>query len=82
LVDACFSGCLGVKQSTISKSETGRRHDGAETQSEEYVQYTNNEFRWQEAHMKILNRTGEPILSIEQWTRPKKEHQWSEGRSA
>lgn len=32
--------------------------------------------------MKILNRTGEPILSIEQWTRPKKEHQWSEGRSA
>jgi hypothetical protein len=32
--------------------------------------------------MKILNRSGEPILSIEQWTRPKKEHQWSEGRSA
>lgn len=81
-VDSRFSGYLGVKQSTISKSETGRWHDVAEAQSEEYVQYTNNQFRWQEAHMKILNRAGEAILSMEQWTRPKKEHHWAESRSA
>lgn len=32
--------------------------------------------------MKILNRSGERIISIEQWTRPKKAYQWCEGRSA
>lgn len=33
--------------------------------------------------MKILNRSGEPILSLEQWTRPKKEDlHWKPGRSA
>jgi hypothetical protein len=32
--------------------------------------------------MKILNRSGEVIHSIEQWTRPKKIYQWREGRSA
>src|SRR5690606_9255321 len=30
----------------------------------------------------LKDRTGGAILSIEQWTRPKKDHQWAEGRSA
>jgi hypothetical protein len=32
--------------------------------------------------VRILNRSGQAIASLEQWTRPKKEYQWSEGRSA
>lgn len=32
--------------------------------------------------MRVLNRSGAPILSLEQWERPKKEYQWREGRSA
>jgi hypothetical protein len=32
--------------------------------------------------VKLVNRSEETILSLEQWTRPKKAHQWREGRSA
>jgi hypothetical protein len=32
--------------------------------------------------VKILNRSGEAISSVEEWTRPKKEYQWAEGGSA
>jgi hypothetical protein len=32
--------------------------------------------------MKILNQSGASISSLAQWTRPKKDYQWCEGRSA
>src|SRR5688572_11039422 len=32
--------------------------------------------------MKFVNRAGSEILAWDDWTRPKKDYQWAEGRSA